>query len=290
MLFGYRFFEPMMDDDGGGSGAGAPAAGDQGTGTPAGGTEGEGGAPQGGSTIPEGGQSPSPTPQGDKTFTQAQVESMIKARIAEAKKSTETQYGDYEKNKAILNRIAQMSGITTEALEQQLEVIEAEAVAKQTGISPQVYQAVKAQQSQIDKLNQDATNYKLDAQEATLKANPLYKDAFSDEDTRGEIRSFAIKTGVTLEQAFWATQGSKGTEQMERDIEQRILTNIQNKMGKGNILSDGGGAVVDKNFGLSPEEVAFYTAQGEDLEDMAALKNMNNIDQFREHKAKKAKR
>jgi len=287
---GERIWFPLLDAD-----VGTPAGGatsDTGAvDTGAGGTDGGGGAPQGGSsaTVDMGaGQSTSSTP--DKVYTQAQVESMIKTRIAEAKESVQKQYGDHDKYKSLATRLAAMTGNTVDNIEAELEKLEAEAVSKQTGISPQVYQEIKAQQSQLTQLQKDNINFRLDAEEAKLMNNPAYKDGLNKEEIRNEVRDFAEKTGLSVEQAYWATQGVKGTQQMERDIEQRILASINNKTGKGGVISDSGGAPSDPNFGLTAEEVAFFTERGDDLEEMAILKGSNGIEAHRAYKKAKAKR
>lgn len=288
MLLKWNLSLPMFAaDEGGGGGApasdaGSPAPGSDGTG-------GDGGAPQGGSSSPSEGQTGASTSEGgEKNYTQSQVEGMIKARIAEAKASAEKQLGEMGKYKGLAEKIAAMTGNTLDSIEEQLAQIEAEAVSKQTGIPAPVYQEMVKTQDRMTKLEKENLEARLDLEETKLMTNPTYSSLKND-DVRKEVRDLATKSGLTVEQAFWASQGSKGTAQMERDIEQRVLASIQNKAGKGNILSDGGGSPADPTYGLSADEIAFYESQGDNLEEMAALKAGNSIDQYRKFKKSKSK-
>lgn len=295
MLIGRHFWEPMFDADGGAPGGGGGAASPEGAGSPgegsgsvAGATEGVGGAPQAG--APQGTGEPDgkiTPPATGKTFTQSEVEGMIRARIAEARASYEKQLGDSNKYKGLAERIANMTGVNLDTMEEQLAAIEAEAVSRQTGIPPQVYQEIVKSNQRMSTLEQDNLRYKLDAEEAKMLLNPAYAD-MKKEEVNAEVKDFASKTGITLEQAFWATQGSKGTAQMEREIEQRIMASIESKAGKSGILKDTGSGF-EGNSGLSDEELAFVTAMGGDPDRYAAAKGAGNIEEYRRNKKARGK-
>lgn len=265
MFFG-RKFTPFFDaDPGAGSGGGAPTGG-----APAA----AGGAP-GGQAAPAGGA-------GERTFSQAEVQSLIQTRLAEQSESLSKKYSGHDTYKTVVDRMAAMTGKTAEQISAELEAIGTELEARQQGIPPQLLQTINSTNAELDKLKAKAAESQLDVEEATLCQNPVYGDAMKKPEVKKEVREFATKTGVSLEQAFWATQGSKHVQQIERDTEQRIKTSMSEAAARGGVLMENPQEA--EALGLTAIELAYCRDSGTDPKRYAALKNNNSIEGYRKWK------
>lgn len=262
-----RMLSPMFEGDPGPGPVGGASAGAA-SGTPAAGSSASSGA-------------------GEESIPKSQVESIIRARIAEQASSMQSKYADHDKYKGVVERIAKITQRPVDDLARELEAIELQVGASQVGLPPQVFQEIVNTQNEVKTLKEENQKTKLDNEENALKANPTYATAFGNEESRKEIREFATKTGVSLEQAFWATQGSKQAGQMERDIEQRIMTKLKNNQALGGVINDTSTGATD--LGLTPEELAYCRATNMAPEDYAALRGANSITAYRAYKAKRGK-
>lgn len=271
MLLWRRNLNPFFDVDPGAGGGAAPAGGDP--------TAGVGGAPAGSTTPSAGG--------GEESIPKSQVENIVRTRLAEQAASINAKYKGHDKYKGIVEKMGKLTNKEIDALAQELEAIEIQVGAAQAGVNPQLYQSMITNQNEIKALREDNQRTKMDFEETTLKSNPVYGPAFADESTRTEIRDFAVKTGVTLEQAFWATQGTKRASQIESDTEKRVKASLLDAQARGGIINDTTSAPTD--LGLTAQELAYCKETDTDPEDYAAAKNSNSIEAYRAHKKKKGK-
>jgi hypothetical protein len=259
------------DPTGGGAPGGDPTPG---------GNPSPGGAPGGNETPPTGGSPGGSTP---RMFTEEQMQIAIRARLAEEQKK----YTDYDRHKGIVERMSKITGRSVDDLETELTGISVQMAAQQTGLPPQVYNQLTQTNNEVKKVKEDNLNMRLSMEETQLKTDPVYASALSDATTLNNVREYAKKMDCSMEQAFWATQGPNQVKQMQREMEQRIKSQYQDKLSRGNILTD----VTDevKSLGLSPTELSFCQERGFDPAEYAALKNSNDIESYRKHKNSKKK-
>jgi hypothetical protein len=266
----WMYFGPMFDADPGAPGGGGSPGGDP---TPGGGpTPGA----DGGGTPPAGGGTPTP-----KMFTEEQVQAAIRGRLAEE----QNKYKDHDRYKGIIENMSKMTGRSVEEIERELTGMAAESAQRQSGLPPQVYTSLTETNKELDRIKGDNLKLRLDIEEKDLKANPTYSTALSDAKVLGSVREYAQKMDCTMEQAFWATQGSTHVQQMQRETEQRILNQYKENLSRGPIFTDQTDEI--KSLGLSPTELAYCQERGQDPVEYAALKNSNNIEGYRKFKKSK---
>lgn len=270
-LFDLQLFAEEGAPEGGSPSGGEPGGGSS-TGTP----------PERGGGEPGGG-----TPSTGKTFTQAEVENLIKARVAQAQQSASEKYKDYDRYSNVVQRISKLTNQPVEHIERQLEQMELQYNARSAGMPPQLFQHLSQQSAETAKLKKDYANIQLELQETQLASNPTYAQAFKDPETKAQIREFAEKAGVTLEQAYWATVGPQMLSQTEREIEARVINNLKTRLGPENVILNEESSEIT-SLGLTKEEIAYCRESGQDPEEYAFLKNNNSIQAFRNRKKKKA--
>jgi len=262
----YRINLQLFADPPGGESGGAPS-----------GDPGPGGDPSGG-----GSGNPPPNTPTERMFTETQMQGAIRARLAEEQKK----YADYDSNKNIVDRLAKITGRSAQDIQKELDGLVMETEANQAGMHPVVYQQLNQGAREIESMREENLNIRMDLEESKLMNDPMYS-SLKDKTVNDTVREYARKTGATMEQSFWATQGATTMKQRELEMEQRIKTNLQNQMGHGNIMTEMTEEV--KGLGLTADELAYCRQTGKDPADYAAMKNMNSIDAYRAHKKSKQK-
>ena len=131
--------------------------------------------------------------------------------------------------------------------------------------------------------------YKMEIKQ--LKADPLYADI---EDYESEVISLANKTGLSVEQAYLAMFGkdkiTRNIKDKEREIEQRVISNIQKrKSGSINTTSDGGTIRTKNQYKLSADEIEVARMAGMTPKEYYALKNYKTMDKINSVLDKKKK-
>lgn len=245
-------------------------AGDQGQ--PTSGTPGSGVQP---------GQASGGQPSGEEMIPKSRVQEIIRQRIAE----THAKYKDYDTLKGLAEQLEKLTGLDVNTINQQLSAYAQQIVAHQTGIPPQLSSQLDATQREALKAREENLNIRLDLEEERLKNNPLYADLKDNQEVRQAVRDYAKKMGVSLEQAYWAVQGSKRVEQVQRETEQRVLAELQAKAAYGGVMGDSSQEIRD--LGLTPDEIGAARLLGMDPKEYAALKKAEDLDAYRSLKSKK---
>lgn len=277
----FRFdLQLFAEGDGGADGSAGAAGGEPG----GAGDGGAGGGTPSGETGNQAGAGGGQAGGGEEMIPKSQVERAIQARLAQAQRST----GELQRHKTIVDRISSITGQSVEAIEAQLDGLALENEAQRLGVNPQVAQAITQMNTALRQTQATNRQMQLDLEESQLKTNPMFAQALADKDTSARVKEMAMKTGLPLEKAFWLSEGTSYAQNMEKQIEARVTANIQNRMGKGGILTEDTSKF--DSLGLDPEELAYCQSTGRDPEEYAALKNMNNIEQYRAHKKKKDKK
>jgi len=269
-----RWFDLQLFGDGGQGDDGGTA----GDGTGGDGTDGDTGtAGTGGGTAGTGGANP-------RTFTQEEVQAAIRGRLAEEQKK----YQNYDTYKGLVERISTLTGQTPEAIAVQLEQIETQRriqQQQQQGISPEIARQLESTQRESQQTREQLLETQYNLEEERLVRDALYAP-LKEEEIKKSVREFAKKNNMTLEQAFWATQGPTRAKQMQTEIEQRVSTSLREKMARGGVLTDDaddGGA-----GSLTPEQRAAARLMGLSEEEYKASLDSPDLESYR--KARKAKK
>lgn len=154
-------------------------------------------------------------------------------------------------------------------------------INNQPVIDPQIYQLAQT-------AGQIALETKRQVELAELKQNPLYSDLFSDEELQEEVLARANKYGIPIKEAYWQINGERKAKAIEKEVEQRVLANIQKRAGLG-AESDFSSEDL-KKLDLTAEEIQFAKAIGIDPEEYSLLKKTNNLGDFEKISQSKKKK
>lgn len=192
-------------------------------------------------------------------------------------------YKNYNKYQQAMNKLIQMSGLTEEQFYTQLERLELQQKAQQLGVSPEIVKQIEESQRAVEEARRTTLNMKYEMEEAQLKSNPLYEDYDSVKD---QVREVAERTGMSLEQAYWATYGPQLLQKQTKMTEQRVNHNQRYKYKRDSVEIDGG-SKMDKNpaaklseseirmaskLGMSPDEYALYNNDDLSYDDILEMR------------------
>ena len=154
------------------------------------------------------------------------------------------------------------------------------------GVDPAIAQQMAAIQAQTLQAKQGLFDTRLDVEEARL-GSQLEKDGLAQDWTeiRDDVRDFARKTGLGLEQALYAVAGPKLMQKIRSNTETATLARVQERAKRGVESAEGGGEL--EKLGLSTEELAFARGSGYDPKEYAALKNASDLDSYLKLKSRK---
>ncbi len=154
------------------------------------------------------------------------------------------------------------------------------------GVDPAIAQQMAAIQAQTLQAQQGLLDTRLDVEETRL-GSQLEKDGLAQDWTeiRDDVRDFARKTGLGLEQALYAVAGPKLLQKIRSNTETATLARVKERAQRGVESAEGGGEL--EKLGLSAEELAFARGSGYDLKEYAALKNASDLDSYLKLKSRK---
>ena len=231
---------------------------------------------------PEEGMEPTPTdePQPDEEFIpKSQVSKIVSERV----NKLNDKYKDFDRYKGTMDKLIAMSGLTEEQFFAQLEQMEIQEQAKQMGVTPEVAKQIKDSQKALEEAKRTTMDMKYQMEEQNLLTNPLYEGYNNVKD---QVRKIAETTGMTLEQAYWATNGPALLEKQTKLAEQRVTHNIHHKQKRSSVETDGNsktpnapGASLDETqremadmLGMSADEYALYSSEDLDYDRIVEMK------------------
>lgn len=235
-----------------GAGSGAGAANDE-QGQPGAGAAGDGGA------APK--------------YTDEDVQRIIQGRLKSEKQK-------YQLAQSIVDGLTAATGRNPEELYAELQTLMSGVDAgPQPQPDPQLHQA----QALATYAGQVALQTHRQMELGELKQSPTVYAGLDKEDTVNELVSFANQRGLTLKEAYWQLYGEKRAQEIQREVEQRVLEGVRVRSSLG---AEGDSVAELEKLGLGPDEIAFAKAQGMNPKDYAALKNVKDLDSFRALKKK----
>lgn len=178
------------------------------------------------------------------------------AVIAERKK-WQAKLAAVQQEADLTKKLMKQAGITDlEAFNRHLDSLEATHLENQ-GLDPEFAKAFVTQQRKLNDMEVSIKKQKFDLEVDKLKQNPLYADI---EDFRDEYEAMAEKTGMTLQQIYWANHGPEQMKQMEKQIEQRLQNNLAKKQKAKVDTTEGGEKKTLPKFNLSADELEIAKA------------------------------
>jgi len=210
----------------------------------------------------------------------ADVQKIVSKRVNELNEK----YSDYDKYKQNMERLIKMSGLTEDQFYKQLEEVEIQSKAKQMGVSPEVAKQMEESQRALQEAQKTTLDMKYQMEEQALQSNPLYEDY---DKVKDEVRELASKSGMSLEQAYWATNGPSLVEKQTKLTEQRVSHNNKYKQQRGTVENEGndktpptpGASLTDaqkkmaEQLGMSADEYAIYNDDDLSYDKIVEMRN-----------------
>jgi len=168
---------------------------------------------------------------------------------------------ELEKQAKLAQKLMKLAGINDpDSIQQQLDAYEAQLLQKQKGLDPQTAQFLVQQQRQLEEMRQDIQRQKFDVEAVELKKDPFFADI---DDWRDELEPIALKSGLTLKQAYMAVRGPERMKEYQRELELRMQANQAKKQSaRVNATANGGNAKKGVKVQLTPEELAIAKLAG----------------------------
>lgn len=185
-----------------------------------------------------------------------------------------------ESKASIADKLAKMSGVDVDALQTQIDQFEQQNYIKQ-GVDPQMAQALVQQQKQMAEFQQSLNKQKMDMEFNSIKSEPYYADA---ENYREELEELAGRTGLTVKQAYDVLRGDERRKEYEREMEQRILNNLQKKQKTKIDTSASGNQQPKPKVNLTAEQLEFAKFAGMTPQEYFNMLNTKNLDQYQKRK------
>lgn len=210
----------------------------------------------------------------------------IQAEKAKLKQKYEGQINQY---RSVVDRLTKVTGLTPEQLAQRLDAFTQQQQAQQaqqSGLDPQVYQHLNGMANVLQATRAETLKLQRELEKSKLMANPTYAD-FADVEE--DVTEYADRFGVSLEQAYWAVNGSKRAEQIAREAEQRAIANRENTRDFSVVSGDRSTGSDSAKF-ESEEEMLAASIFGLSAEDYKALEKADNIDKWNKYLEKKKRK
>jgi len=159
--------------------------------------------------------------------------------------------------------------------------------AHQMGMPVQVVETLlktqadnQATQNQIFELN-------FNTQLNTVKTNPVYADIDKDPGTLAKVKEL-VKRGMPIENAYWSLQGPAKFAQIQREAEQRVLSE---KMGGGAFQPVGAGeGEGGPKLELTADELAYCKQRGMNPWEYQSMKGADNLESFQKIRSQQKKK
>ncbi len=204
----------------------------------------------------------------EEMIPKSKVSEIVSKRVNEIN----DKYKDADKYKSRMDKLLKLSGLTEEQFEQQLQQIELQNSATSMGVSPEIAKQIQESQLAAQQAKDQADAMKYQYEEIQLQQNPLYEGY---EEVKDEVREFAAKTGVTLEQGYWALHGTTLAQKQAKQAKDTTVANQRYRKDRGGVESEGGGTVPEtpgaslnkaqvrmaKKIGMSPDEYALWSSE-----------------------------
>ena len=207
-----------------------------------------------------------------KTFTQEQVEHIVKGRVASLTKKIE-KTKTYE---STLKRICDITGLGVEELSSRLEQMSDAQQAKILGITPEQVAQRRAQlnsQAALDKSNRELGRR---LEETELKVDPKYRDFDLFKDDVYDIMDENPK--LTMKQAYTLVKGDVGVKAAARDAEQRAVARMSKSISQGTVKP--GASKAKSSPKIDPSIVAAAKQVGMDPAEYAAYSGISDLDGY----------
>lgn len=234
--------------------------------------------------VVEEGALDSTTEKTAKTYSDTELADIVKREVDRATARTAKKVQkDWENRPEV--QFFKKAGIDPNEALSRWEAQQAQAYVEQ-GVDPAIAQQMAAIQAQTLQAQQGLLDTRLDVEEARLGAQ-LEKDGLAQDwsEIRDDVRDFARKTGLGLEQALYAVAGPKLLQKIRSNTEAATLARVRERAGRGVESAEGGGGL--EKLGLSAEELAFARETGFDPKEYAALKNTSDLDSYLKLKSRK---
>lgn len=213
--------------------------------------------------------STSETPKG-KTYTDADVQKMIKDRIRRERQ-------EREKFEGVYKALRQKGVINTDNPD---EVLAWAATYTPEG-EPDPIQAAKFEADKVARSTAMDVRIEMKAEEAAK--DPLYAE-LSDHEVVQDLMPLARQLNGDVKAAFRAKYGDVYEQRREAMLEAKITSNIAAKANKKVESGEAGGEA--EKLGLDPSVIAMAKARGIDLQKLAALSKVKNLDDYEKLKKK----
>lgn len=182
---------------------------------------------------------------------------VAKAVIAERKR-LQAQIAEANKKAALADKLMKLVGVDDlSVLQDRLDAAEAQRIAKQTGVTPEVAAEQLRQQRELESQRAEIRKLKYSQEVANLKRDPFFADI---EDYREEFEEVAERTGQTLEEVYLAKRGRQRMKEYEREVEQRTIAKKQQRQKSKVDTSTSGEAIKKEKHNLTPDQLAVAKA------------------------------
>jgi methyl coenzyme M reductase alpha subunit len=108
-------------------------------------------------------------------------------------------------------------------------------------------------------------------------------------EIEGDVLDKAMQLNLSLQDAYWLVAGPKRIQQAAREAEHRTINQRQKLAGKDRVQGDSSSEIGVSSPKIPQDVVAMAKKVNMDPEEYYALMNADNIDDWREFKAKKNK-
>lgn len=209
----------------------------------------------------------------DKKYSKAEVSAMIQSRLGE------------DKSRKIIEKMSKQTGLTVEQLEARIEEFDRQQLDKQikdqaekAGVDPALLSAVANQHA-------DLRDIKMTMQLQDMLNN--VEDYPGLKSFKQEVIDEAQSLGIPLKKAYFIVAGSKDNiKQIQREAEQRVINDRQKRAGKDRVQGDSSSGVGGE-VEYSDADIAAAKKVRMDVEEYVAVRDSQNIDDYRNFKKKK---
>lgn len=218
--------------------------------------------------------------QAEKTFTQADLDRIVKERLDRESKKHSPYKDAYEAmmEAGLIDKESFASPADVINYIKQAQVQTAKTKAEQTGDTAE-FAKLTAQNA----AKAEALDVRIDfAAESLAEKDPLYADVLDHMD---EVRPIARLFGGDVKKAYRALFGDELAKKQSAAMEAKILADLEAKKGRGVESGDAGGE--GAALGLTAEEIKFAKAiYGMTPQEWAAFKKTDNYGDYQKMKKK----
>lgn len=149
--------------------------------------------------------------------------------IRQMRETHRQQKAELDKQRAILQKLADQQGVSVEELESQIQAAEDKKTAEQKGIPVEVQALMRQQEARIRQLEEQTIKQDFNARANNLmKANNLTEQQFIEFAQQAQATGIDIfKPGTNLDTLYKAVNFEKLISTKEAELRQKILNDMQ---------------------------------------------------------------